>query len=309
MPSVKSKNRVSKFFVIIFFGFLLAYILFKFVSGFMSGDLLIFADRVNVVFYGSNSYLVSFGLQDRVNYIAGFSHDHRVIVPGGYGRYRIGSLGGLAGLPEVKHDTDIVRRTFSSVISAYVDTDVYPKKTAIYDDTITSGDTFSRSSAVWSLFDGNYVTNASFLNKLILVWLLVGTNESDFVELSTNTAIEKMGEEIFSEEGYLKKYRGFFYHKKYRDESQEVKILYTNYMSALHLSRIIEGQGIRVVDLDRSDGHHTGCILYTDPHVQKKGNDTLLFLQRAFTCRVMTGKAQGANIILIPGRELEKKWE
>src|SRR3990167_5657241 len=67
--------------------------------------------------------------QKNINYLLFFSNSVKVIVPGGYGEYKVGAVGKLVSLEK---NPEIIRKTFSAVTATLVDLYFYPKKTTIY---------------------------------------------------------------------------------------------------------------------------------------------------------------------------------
>jgi hypothetical protein len=132
--------------------------------------------------------------------------------------------------------------------------------------------------------------------------------QNDFAPLRSISEIVSGKEENFSERRFLKKYKGFFYHQSLREEGEQVKVLYDSYSSAVTLSRVIEGQGIRVADLTESDvaKQVVGC------RVEYRDNDrskTVHYLQRTFGCTVQQGTTEGADITLTVGAGLAERWK
>lgn len=304
MRPVKNNTR-GKAFVIIAVLFLVAYFLYKLIQIASGGLTLMGQDRVSIVFFGSQVRVLSFGVTDGVHYVIELSNEQRVIVPGGYGRYKVGSMQKLA---ELEEDPGIMQRATSSVLSAYVDRYFAPQKAGIYTQNSARGD-FSKLALLRRVFSVSSITNATIADRIYIGYLIIRTNKNSFVELSTNTAKQVNGDAIFSERGYLKKYRGFFFHKTYREESLDTKILYNNYDSAVDLSRVIEGQGIRIVDLDKAPQSFASCIITLDKDISGGPRATISFFKREFDCSVEDGTSEGADITVILGSELEEKWE
>src|SRR3989338_115708 len=75
-------------------------------------------DRINLVISQDQIAVYSLGLVDRVNYFIPFYPDLDVIIPGGYGFYR---LGALAKLVSLEKNPDLFRKTYSMITSSFVD--------------------------------------------------------------------------------------------------------------------------------------------------------------------------------------------
>jgi len=261
-------------------------------------------DRINVAFYGEEATILSFGLTDNVNYIVSLSHEQKISIPGGYNEYPLGSLGKLVGLQK---DPAILQRTFSSMISAFVTYYVSPKHAKVYEKPDTDEPEYQKIHLIKSLFSSSNMTNMNILDKVYIGYLIAKRRQQDFVVLrSTVLRDQDDGTRIFSEKSFLKKYKGFFYHQTLREEGLEVQLKYSVYKSAVTLSRVIEGQGIRVVDLAQSERNNPQCILRTR---MPDTNNTVRFLSRAFKCIVEAGDTEGVDIVIYLGKDLERLWE
>ena len=88
--SIFNKKNLFAFFIIIG----LVYYLFKSITGsvFLKGR-----DKINVVFYGENTRFYSLD-QKNISYLLSFPSSIKVMVPGGYGEYKVGAIGKLASL-------------------------------------------------------------------------------------------------------------------------------------------------------------------------------------------------------------------
>ncbi len=79
-------------------------------------------ERVNIIFYGPTTRYYSFG--NDTNYLLPFSADTGVLVPGGYGNYRVGALGKLITLEK---KSDLYQKIFSGNTLSFVDFYFFPK--------------------------------------------------------------------------------------------------------------------------------------------------------------------------------------
>ena len=111
---------------------------------------------------------------------------------------------------------------------------------------------------------------------------------------------------IFDYNSFYKKFQGSFFQKTYRNYDINVQIIYTkSYKTALLLSQMIEGEGIRVVDLSSQDKFIKGCLLITNKEIST--TKTYLRLADFFKCRLKIGETTVSDIILVLG-DLEKEW-
>lgn len=217
-------------------------------------------DRINLLAFGVEPVIISLGLSDGVNYIARFDNSLKTYVPGGYGYYGIGSLSKLGTL---ERDTDLLRRTFSLMISADVDFYLYPKQGKIYHDTdFTVGFSPTKSAIISSLISRDIATNARFLDKLYLFLVLIKQRKIDYVSLKTGFVDKKDKESIFASDEFFKSYQGFFYKKNLRNLDTTIQIkYYDSILSARHIARILDGQGVRVSDIDVTDTESKKCLI------------------------------------------------
>jgi hypothetical protein len=258
-----------------------------------------------VVFYGEKPVFLSFGLNDNVHYLAYFNHDFLVFVPGSYGSYKIGSLGKLAALEK---KSSIIQKTFSSMTSSYIDFYFYPKKIKIY-SLLNSSDEefFIPKLGLTDLIGANYVTNANFFNRLYLFFFLLNKNRNNFSLLQSNFNLDKKNR--FIEEDFFIKYQGYFYQNFLRKERKNLEIFYKNYSSSQVLTRIIEGEGIKVVDLIPSYKIEKNCQIIESSPSRRAGSQTAFFLAKIFNCKVKEGESGIGDIRLILGEKLEEEWE
>ncbi len=262
-------------------------------------------DRVNVAFFGEEATILSFGLTDNVNYIVSLSHEQKIMIPGGYNQYPLGSLGKLV---EIEKDPTILQRTFSSMTSAHINYFISPTKPDVYEKPDTDEPTYKKRDLIGKIFSSKYMSNMNIIDKLYVSYLIGKRRQQDYVVLrSTVRRDEDDGARIFSEKSFQKKYKGFFYHQSVREEGMEVQIRYSMYKSAVTLSRVIEGQGIRITDFsltDRTDVKR--CLIRTN---ESKKTHTVQFLKRALMCDVEQGETEGVDVVLYLGKDLEALWE
>lgn len=262
-------------------------------------------DRINVAFFGEEATILSFGLTDNVNYIISLSHEQKIVIPGGYNQYPLGSLGKLV---ELEKDPRILQRAFSSMTSAYVDYYVSPKKPDVYKKPDTDAPAYQKLELIRKIFSSGNMTNMNIFDKGYIAYLIAKRRQQDFVVLRSTVKLDKDdGSRIFSEKSFLKKYKGFFYHHDLREEGLEIQLRYINYKSATNLSRVIEGQGIRVADLSVTDRDQVSdCVIRTN---LKPTVHTVRFFIDAFSCSLERGETEGVDVIVYLGKELEKLWE
>lgn len=226
-------------------------------------------NRITMVYYGQTPKILSVGRADGVNYEFFFNTDKKVLVPGGYGRYRIGALGKLA---EIEKNRKLIANTFSSMLSAQVDYDM-------------SG-------------------HIALLDRVYLYFLLLQQKKSDYISLKTDY-VNPANPDEFSENSFQKKYKGFFYDKRLREEGKNVSLVYSTYSSVKTLSRIMEGKGIRVVDVSFRPKMGPECYIIDSA----KTSATSQYLANVYSCSIRAGTVSGADIQMVLGKKLESQWE
>lgn len=286
---VSKKSNVIIIFVIV----CLLYYLFKSVTGsvFLKGR-----DKVNVVFYGESTRFYSLD-QKSVNYLLSFSNLVKVIIPGGYDKYKVGAIGKLASLEK---KPDIIKRTFSAMTSTLVDLYFYQKKTTIY----YNNSSLKQTPSLAEIFLTN--SNANLIDKLFLLYIFSTNNKENFQTIDLGPFESEGSNSIFDYNSFYKKFQGSFFQRTYRNYDINVQIVYTkSYKTAQLISQMIEGEGIRVVDLSNQDINSRGCLLITD-----KNTSTTKTYQRLadfFKCRTQIGETTVSDIILVLG-DLENEW-
>ncbi|MDO8609531.1 MAG: hypothetical protein Q7R95_03200 [bacterium] len=238
-------------------------------------------DRINLIFYSSQAVYYSLG-SGNVNYVIPFSPDDQILIPGGYGNYRIGAIGKLISL---ENKPEIYKRAFSSATSSFIDLYFYVPKSSIY-----YGNDFQKNllpSYQNILFTKS---NATLLDRIYLLFSFLNRNKNQF--------------KVINETEFFKHYQGFFYKKIYRNIKDNVQIIYSkSYKTALLVSRMIEGEGIRVVDLTQVDLVNKKCTVTQ----QNMFSKTSIDLAEFFGCNLIKGSTNMSDIIITLGK-LEKEW-
>ncbi|MEK7597222.1 MAG: hypothetical protein AAB441_01095 [Patescibacteria group bacterium] len=289
------KYQISKrsSIIFVFLVICLIYYLFKSVTSsvFLKGR-----DKINVVFYGEKTRFYSLD-QKNVNYLLSFSNLVKVIVPGGYGKYKIGAIGKLASLEK---KPNIIRKTFSAATSTLVDLYFYQKKTTIYYDNSS----LKQTPTFMEILLTN--SNANLIDKLFLLYIFSTNNKESFQIIDLGPFESEGNDSTFDYNSFYKKFQGSFSQKAYRNYDINVQITYTNsYKTAQLIGQMIEGEGIRVVDLSDQGNNLPKCLLVSNKEVSK--SKTFLRLADFFKCKTRIGETTVSDIILELG-ELENEW-
>jgi len=294
MSKVKSSSQNLKVFILIFL-FIGLYFIYK---NFTSSVFLKGRDKINVVFYGKNIRFYSLDRKN-INYLLSFPNSVKVIVPGGYGEYKVGAVDKLASLEK---KPEIIGKTFSAATATLVDLYFYPKKTTIYHQD--SPNNSNEIPTIKEIFLTN--SNTALIDRLFLFYFFTTSNRKNYQTIDLKPFELGDGNDIFNYNGFYKKFQGSFSQKTYRNYDINVQIIYTkSYKTALLLSQMIEGEGIRVVDLSIQDEFIPGCLLITS----KKISSTKTYQRLAdfFKCSLKIGETTVSDIILVLG-DLEKEW-
>ena len=255
-------------------------------------------DRINVVFYGEKTAIYSWGRTNNVNYFLPMYPDLKILVPGGYGYYRVGALGKLISLEK---KPELFTRSFSSTSSNFIDYYFYPKGDSIY---------YGKTPDLTVYFPSFYQiwfspSNTYFIDKLYLWLVFTFAKRSDFISIRTYPTKSIGQETLLDEENFAKRFQGLFYYRTYRDEKRVVQIMYTKeYKSAVIASRILEGVGIRVVDISQQDKQPKVCAVYEGG---ERFSQTAQGLSHFFHCKLVKGKTGVSDIILDLG-DTETLW-
>jgi len=259
-------------------------------------------DRINILMYSSEPIYYSLEKAGEVHYLTTFYADSRTAVPGGYDEYRIGSLGKLVTLEK---NPELLKRTFSRITGSMIDYYFFPRSETIYYGS--NEKVRLPSLKEFFLFD----TNGNFFDRIYLSLQFFGKHLTDFEEIHIKKV--QAGETVLlSDATFARQYLGYFYHKSLRKENKTVQILYANsYKSAKNLSRIIDGEGIRVVDVDissklKTESLKSECIV--KENTEKDFSLTAKEIASFFNCILIQGKGRVSDIVIEMGK-VEKEWE
>lgn len=291
----KAIRKSAQFFVYL----ILAAVLLGFI-GYSLFNSLFFKrpDRINVVFYSEKTALYSWGKTDNINYFTYLYPDLKVLVPGGYGYYRVGALGKLISLEK---KPELMTRAFSTATSSFVNYYFYPQGEKIYyGGAATDTVFFPTFKQIWL-----NASNANILDRFYL-WLMFALGKkADFAAIDTYPIKSKQEQRLLDESALGKRYQGFFYHKTYRNEKKSVQIIYTKeYNSAVVISRILGGVGIRVVDISQEEKQPKDCTI---TEVGEGFSQTAKDLAHFFNCKIVKAKTRLSDIILELGSQ-ESAW-
>lgn len=250
--------------------------------------------------YGPDASYYSLDTKIGRHYQIAFPPDLKVDVPGGYGQYRIGSLGKLAVLDENKM---LLKKTIAATTTTFIHYSFYPKSDEVFYGEQVS-DTSTRPSVQHILFDES---NAGFLDRLYLASSMIGEKSTSFTMIRYGQDVNAvLGEAVFREDSFKKKSLGLLYQSTYRDEQKTVQVLYpAQYRTASRIAAILEGNGIRVSDISLDIDRSTQCrIIYSSEIPSQTAQD----ISEYFSCPLEAGKTDVYDILFVLGNQ-EGEWE
>ncbi len=255
-------------------------------------------DRINILIYGERTMYFSVSTADSVNYVFIFYPDLKILVPGGYGEYRVGALGKLISLEK---KPELFEKAFSSATSSFTNYYFYSGSSEVYYGVKTEAE--FRFPLFKQLFLSH--SNASFLDRMYLYVFFLTSKKSDYNIIDQFKIQKRQDEKILSVEDLAKRYQGFFYQKSYRDEDKTVQIIYTiKYKSAQLISSILEGNGIRVVDISQDVNSPRVCLVIEATEHHSK---TAIEIASFFSCELKNKKTTVSDILFELGNR-ENDW-
>lgn len=274
---------------------IIAIIVYAGIKSFRSSIVLKDFDRLNVVIYSQTPVFYSLALNN-VSYFIPFQADYEMLVPGGYGMYRLGAIGKLAYLEK---KPEIIKKVFSVATSSFVDIYFYPKSSTIYYGKDNHPSVFASPMDIFFS-----QSNASWIDRIVLFYMFSNRNKNQY-KLLENLPISKVGDKLlFNKDLFFKNYQGFLYKKSFRLLDDTIQIRYSkDYETAQLISQVLEGEGIRVVDIAEGDSNTNNCI------VRQKVNLDIITLNiaRHLGCTAEKGNTEISDIIVSLGN-LESLW-
>ncbi len=260
---------------------ILAFLVFYFVFKNIKNSIILKnKDRVNIVFYSKETKFYSLA-KDDVNYLIKFSPDIEFFIPGGYDYYR---LGGLHKLIDLEKKPVIFQRAFSANLGLITDIYFYPKKVEIYYEDNSINDNFPKFKEIFF-----FNSNANIIDRFLIFFKFIKKNIADFRLINLN-------KNNFQYLNFIKKYQGYFYKKNYREIDENIQILYKrSYSTAELLSKVLDGEGIRVVDLSQKKelDLRRKCVIY-----YKEKSTIINDLKNFFSCEIKKDQPEISDIIL-----------
>ncbi len=251
-------------------------------------DSLFFSNRqrINIVIYNKDTpYYYSISTIDNLHYAVPFGADQEILLPGGYGKYRVGALRKLVHLEK---KPELMQRAFSYATGTFVDYYFFPRSVEIY-----YGKNIAGIAPVFSVKDiVTMYSNASTIDRIYIAMRLIGKQVQDFRTIHFNAAFKKTTQ-------------GYWYQKIFRSEQKNIQIQYArSWLTASEVGEIIEGNGIRVADITKENSNGRKCVIKEDTSAHSASARAL---SRFFHCDIMRDKTGIYDIILMLG-EKEEEW-
>ncbi|MFA9289282.1 MAG: hypothetical protein ACEQSA_05390 [Weeksellaceae bacterium] len=280
--------------------FIVGYLLFKGIQSFRASYFVSAPERLNIVQYGSRTAFYSLTSTSGRSYVMYLPPDLKMSVPGGYGEYRLGSVGKLVHLYK---DPSLIQKTLSVASSSFVHAYFYTSSDEVFYGTEVAAEKTRPSIRTIMFAD----SNIGYLDRLYLALKLIRQSGEDYTLLSYNEEVNKIYNEIlFEDEAFEQNTIGLLYQKPYRLEQQNIQLQYADsYKTAVKLSALLEGNGIRVNDLAEKRQPVQRCQLI---HDQQHDSQTLRDMAVFFDCDVKEGDTDIYDILFVLG-EAEQAWE
>ena len=255
-------------------------------------------ERINLLFLNQNPTLMSLSTVGESNYYFNLYPDLKLNVPGGYGDYRVGAL---VKLSQLENDSELISRAIEGSTFTFLNYYFFPNKVQTY---------FGKASS--SEFDLNLKniifnkSNASFFDKVYLFIKIVGVQNHNFIKLNAFEKLNNNKDLVFDSERFSEEYNGLFFQHTYRDERKSVQILYTNnYNSADMTAKILENNGIRIVDISKTDKTDKNCRVFEKA---KKYSITSKNISTYLGCELVNNDTGISDIIIFLG-DKEELWK
>jgi hypothetical protein len=298
-----SSRKRTAFLYFLLVSVCVLYLAYKIAVAYSQSLFMRHGERVNIILYGQDATYYSLDTASGRHYVIYFFPDLKVQVPGGFGNYRIGSLGKLAHL-EGEHA--VIKRTLSVATASFVHTAFYPDGENVYYGTEVS----KTAKRPYLPHFFSYRSEVEIFDRLYIILLLLGVEDTDFdlVDYREMKGRVHKADIFFQSDSFAKNSRGLLYETKYRNERKNVQIRYASeYQAAAVTSAILEGSGIRVSDILRmnNDKSRQACIVIEEDELF---SETARDIASYFQCDLKTGKTDIYDTVFLLGKETEEDW-
>jgi hypothetical protein len=290
----KGHFRPKKILTLFFILFFLTTIILIF-KRFFNSVFLNKRERINIVVFENGAQFYSLDKKNEINYFLSLPPDIRILVPGGYGSYRVGGLLKLIGLEK---KPALFQKAFSLTTSSFIDYYFYPSNNQVLYGFLKKENVILPS--IRQIFF--YKSNAGFFDRVYLALFFIKASPKKFILLPLYFDEKKN----FLIKDFFDNQQGIFYQLKLRNEKKSVQIIYHHsYETAMAVSNILEGEGIRVNDIAQEQEKKSTCTVIESA---KKHSLTAILIRTFFHCQLEVGETNPYDIIL-KLNNAEKEWE
>lgn len=240
------------------------------------------------VWLGKDAYVVSISQNIGQSHLLYYPPEQEVVIPGGLKTYKIGALGKVA---QLTGDNKLFKKALSQISSLPIDESLYLDKNEVYyegskveERSIGSIASEMRSS-LWSL------KGTTLLNKVFLYQKL-GSMRGSNTELYVKLKPDPVG----------------MYDREFRREKRLVQMIHSNTLdTAVFLSKLLEGVGIRVSDIGSQplSGDGGECQVIERDSEQSA---TSRYIAEYFGCTYRQGDTGLYEVQFILSKRLVDEW-
>jgi len=237
-------------------------------------------ERVTVGIYAAYPFVLSYNKHSTIVTVVWFNPSTKVYVPGGYRWYPFGSVLLLDSIE--KKQGELVRRMFEELVGAPVDFVVTPRSVSTLPEAPDSFVTFfyRERGRLLPWIGGSYrVSLGNSIDGYILSNILRSRNDKLlFVDASasTTTSSKKADGLRYDSDKLDQVLKGYLYWPSI-NSTNNVRLEIGDseyYGAAQRIGRMIEGMGIKVIDISLTKNRNTGstdCAVYFGPQKKQQG--------------------------------------
>lgn len=242
-------------------------------------------NRITLGVLAPHTFVLSYDKKSGITNVIFFKTDAQVTVPGGYGWYRLGSVP-LLGSIEHK-EFEIARHSMEELVGAPVDEVIVPSGGDILetvDEQFINWFLKNRRDFL-SLFMRKYRLSTTNVIDRYFITRAMGVRKDKlvFVDGSEGIIMTKKNDPRYSADKLDLVVKGFLYWTyPSKDGAVSVYAPEKLYSAGIRIGRIIEGAGMKVLDIAAVSKIPDTCVFIG--HSSQK--DTINFLARYFNCKV-----------------------
>lgn len=270
--------------------------------------------RTNVLIVGEEFYLVSFPIgEDEKTNIVALPQNLQVLVPYGYGYYR---LSALKRLSEIEQEPTLVRDTVEDMMGINIAVVINTNTSAVSAPVSLStfSDLTSKSTINWSS-----PHSTSFADFIYLTWKLRTTPASEVVTqnlkddryLFPETQLQDGTTVYVSNASALDEFvESKFTETKIREQNISVEILNTTDTSGIgqQYARFLSHVGAKILRVDTRSGEVAACEIKAKSNVQQ--SILVQFIQKEFGCvTIDNGEQEVADVVVLIGKKYAERWQ